>query len=149
MEVKWTAADADAAEVSRELQEAAVLMDDELSRLTFFTKIQVETEHETFELTRTSGELSPWLRMVGGNLGGKWLVRVVDIFVDEDEEPSIAFRYLYPACELPESEIGTDFDVEYELAVGSCVHTTSLVVPRSAGGTNPHSISPLGQRLTE
>jgi len=88
----------------------------------------VEVRGESFDLIRGDGELTPCLHGVGSKFGagGRWLVRVVDIFVDESDEPAIAFRYLYPADELPASELEPDFDAENELAVGSQVHIAQL-----------------------
>jgi len=127
--VKWTLEDGWEAAASSELLGASVLTADELARYTFFTRVRVETRSGTFELERGQDGLAPRLSCAGGKFGsgGHWLVKCVDILLNEDdEEPRIAFRYLYPAHELPASEVESDFDEENELAVGSQVHVTEL-----------------------
>ena len=104
--VKWTLEDGWEAAASSELLGASVLTADELARYTFFTRVRVETRSGTFELERGQDGLAPRLSCAGGKFGsgGHWLVKCVDILLNEDdEEPRIAFRYLYPAHELPAS----------------------------------------------
>ena len=127
--IKWTLEDRWEAAASSELLGASVMSADELASSKFFTKVRVETRSGAFELERGNDGLAPRLSCAGGKsgAGGQRLVKCVDILLNEDdEEPRIAFRYLYPAHELPASEVESDFDEEHEMAVGSQVHVTEL-----------------------